>query len=87
MLFAPEIGLSTYLLLSALGALVVAAIGVPLWLAWRIRGAARQQCSSCRAPLPRWRMPRTWHQALHGGWTCAACGRELDRQGLPRTPR
>ena len=31
------------------------------------------------------RLPRTRHEALWGGWTCRGCGNELDRHGNLRT--
>lgn len=38
-------------------------------------------CPRCKTPLPRLRKPQTWRQSLWGGWTCAACGAEVDKWG------
>lgn len=43
-------------------------------------------CPSCKAPAPKVRTPRSLQQALWGGWTCSACGAEVDKWGreIPR---
>ncbi len=46
----------------------------------RTWGKARA-CPECRSPLPRFRRPSGWGQALRGGWTCHNCGCEVDRRG------
>ena len=38
-------------------------------------------CPRCRTPLPRLRKPETLRQSLWGGWTCPACGVEVDKWG------
>jgi len=37
---------------------------------------------ACGSPIPRVRQPKSWRQALWGGWTCAKCGCEIDKWGL-----
>ena len=37
-------------------------------------------CPRCNAAMPAVRMPRTFQQAMWGGWTCA-CGCEIDKWG------
>ena len=43
-------------------------------------------CPKCAAPLPVVRVPKNFRQMMFGGWTCAACGVELDKWGrqLPK---
>jgi hypothetical protein len=48
--------------------------GVNLW------GAS---CKKCGEPMPLVRVPRSLRQTLWGGWTCAECGFELDKWGVP----
>jgi hypothetical protein len=38
-------------------------------------------CPRCKASLPRKRIPTSKRQAMWGGWTCSACGAELDKWG------
>lgn len=38
-------------------------------------------CPRCNAPLPKTRPPRSLRQRLWGGWTCPACGAEIDKWG------
>jgi hypothetical protein len=38
-------------------------------------------CPNCGAVQPKPRQPRTLKQALWGGYTCANCGCEIDRNG------
>jgi len=40
-----------------------------------------RKCPACGQPLPRYRKPASRRQALWGGWTCPACGCEVDRNG------
>ncbi len=39
---------------------------------------SRRACPDCLTPLPAFRKPKSLHQALWGGWTCATCGLEID---------
>lgn len=39
------------------------------------------RCPRCGARQPRLRLPRTERQRLWGGWTCKACGCEMDKWG------
>lgn len=38
-------------------------------------------CSECGSSQPYFRKPKTWKQALWGGYTCSNCGIELDKFG------
>jgi hypothetical protein len=38
-------------------------------------------CPRCKVALPRFRQPRSLRQELWGGWTCPACGAEVDKWG------
>lgn len=40
-------------------------------------------CIECDTPMPTFRKPASWRQAMWGGWTCAECGFELDKWGRP----
>ena len=46
----------------------------------------RPCCPACQTPAPRIRKPANRRQFLWGGWTCAHCGRELDKYGQPCEP-
>lgn len=46
---------------------------------------ARGGCPHCHTPVPRYRTPTSLKQALWGGWTCEACGTEMDRKGMELT--
>jgi len=37
------------------------------------------KCPSCDTQLPKVRKPTSLRQALWGGWTCKACGKEYDK--------
>jgi len=39
-------------------------------------------CPACGSPLPQVRQPKSFRQALWGGWTCAKCGCEMDKWSL-----
>lgn len=39
------------------------------------------KCPDCGVKLPRFRVPRSASQSLHGGCTCPSCGCEVDRHG------
>jgi hypothetical protein len=47
----------------------------------------RRKCPDCQTLLPRFRSPGGSRQALWGGWTCPACGCEVDRRGRKVEPR
>ena len=38
-------------------------------------------CPNCGQKAPTVRTPTSIHQALFGGWTCSACGFEMDKWG------
>lgn len=38
-------------------------------------------CPTCGTRQPAARTPTSFRQALLGGWTCANCGTEIDRNG------
>jgi len=38
-------------------------------------------CPECGMPVPRFRRPTSFRQAVWGGWTCSECGTEMDRYG------
>ena len=38
-------------------------------------------CPVCKNPLPFFRGPTSWKQAMWGGWTCGFCKSEVDRKG------
>ena len=42
---------------------------------------AKGGCPECGMPVPMFRNPTSLRQALWGGWTCAECGTEMDREG------
>lgn len=43
-------------------------------------------CPRCGKPVAQVRAPKTVQQALWGGWTCSACGTELDKWGSEISP-
>ncbi len=47
----------------------------------------KRRCVECNEPLPRVRFPTSVRQLLRGGWTCPACGCEMDRQGRKIEPQ
>jgi endogenous inhibitor of DNA gyrase (YacG/DUF329 family) len=42
---------------------------------------AKGGCPNCGTPVPRFRQPTSFRQAMWGGWTCAECGTEMNRRG------
>jgi hypothetical protein len=38
-------------------------------------------CPRCKTPLRQTRVPKSSHQAIWGGYTCAACRVEVDKWG------
>ncbi len=49
------------------------------------KGKAGLACPSCNEDLPQHRRPKSLRQVFLGGWTCSACGAELDRRGRLRS--
>jgi hypothetical protein len=43
-------------------------------------------CPGCDTPMPAFRWPTSFRQALRGGWTCENCGTEVDRHGMEISP-
>lgn len=43
-------------------------------------------CPRCHSPLPKQRQPTSRRQRLWGGWTCPACGVEVDKWGREILP-
>jgi hypothetical protein len=62
--------------------IAVVVVVVVLLAGWTSRAKARA-CPQCGAKLPAIRRPTSLKQMLWGGWTCAACGCEIDRKGRP----
>ena len=66
---------------------VVVAVVVVLLLA-AVNRAKALACPRCGAKVPAIRKPTSLRQLLWGGWTCSACGFEIDRKGRPNlSPR
>ena len=61
-------------------AIAVAAI-ISYGAVLRKRVNDRGGCPSCGMPVPQFRNPTSWRQAIWGGWTCSECGTEMDRFG------
>ena len=38
-------------------------------------------CPKCGQRMPTFRVPRSLHQLMWGGWTCPNCGCEMDKWG------
>jgi len=68
----------------SVGGLVVA-YGTIAKNKWGINFSA-VSCPRCCAPLPTQRHPRSRRQKLWGGWTCSACGTEVDKWGREHLP-
>jgi hypothetical protein len=47
---------------------------------WGVNFQSRH-CPHCNTPAPRIRLPKSLHQFMWGGWTCRACGIEVDKWG------
>lgn len=45
-----------------------------------------KKCPECGEPLPSFRKPVNSRQTMWGGWTCAKCGCECDRNGRKIEP-
>lgn len=65
--------------LAFLGTLLVA-IGTVTKNRWGMN-LESVNCSACGSPIPPIRQPKSFRQALWGGWTCAKCGCEMDKWG------
>ena len=39
-------------------------------------------CPKCGAKSPSLRSPKTWQEALWGGWHCKSCGCIMDKYGI-----
>lgn len=39
------------------------------------------KCSRCQTSMPSVRVPKSFRQAMWGGWTCPNCGCEIDKWG------
>jgi hypothetical protein len=66
-------------------ALAVALV-FPIVMIWVLRKlgypAGREiHCARCNATMPMFRKPNSMRQGLWGGFTCHACGAELDARG------
>jgi hypothetical protein len=42
------------------------------------------QCPACSKSMPPIRVPKDWHELMWGGWTCPACGCQMDKWGKAR---
>ncbi len=67
---------------------VLAGVGLYLMIRDTVRrrggwgvNVERVACPCCAADLPRLRRPRSFRQAMWGGYTCADCGCEVDKWG------
>lgn len=58
-------------------------IGVLMALAFKMTKEVNDRggCPICGTPVPLYRHPTSFRQALWGGWTCKECGTEMDRFG------
>jgi hypothetical protein len=61
-------------------ALVGVAIALPVVLL-AVLLSPRPPCPRCGTVPAPFRRPRSFSQAVRGGWTCAACGQPMDRRG------
>lgn len=43
--------------------------------------APRKICPKCGSPLPRFRKPSSFKEAMLGGWHCQTCNTHLNRSG------
>lgn len=41
----------------------------------------RKNCPKCQYLLPRFRNPRSFREAMLGGWHCPSCGTQVARNG------
>ena len=65
---------------------VIVAVVVVFLFAQRVREGvnARGGCPECRTPVPQFRSPTSFRQAIYGGWTCEHCGTEMNMRGARR---
>ena len=68
----------------AVGGLLVA-YGTIVKNNWGINLSA-VSCPRCHSPLPKQRQPMSRRQRWWGGWTCSACGVEVDKWGREIPP-
>lgn len=84
-----SVGLGELLILFGVCAITLVPIALVLLL---VRGTIRQTkmginleppkaCPRCGEPLPMIRAPKSFKQAMWGGWTCSKCNTELDKWG------
>ena len=64
--------------------IVYAAAGIAAAISVIVLGRRRIDCPKCGARQPTFRKPRSFRQAMLGGFTCANCGQEMDRRGKAR---
>jgi RNase P subunit RPR2 len=43
----------------------------------------RRICPKCKTPFPAIRIPKSFREAMWGGWTCAHCGLSVNKLGRP----
>ncbi|HTK25112.1 MAG TPA: hypothetical protein VL327_01015 [Pyrinomonadaceae bacterium] len=65
------------------GIITAIAIAAMLNYATRLAKQINQRggCPECGTPVPAFRKPTSFRQAVWGGWTCSNCGAEMDRHG------
>lgn len=44
-------------------------------------GSFEAECPHCQNPQPIFRKPASFKQMMFGGWTCKACGTEVNKYG------
>lgn len=62
------------------GGLVLVIFGTVRKNAWGVN-LNPVNCPRCNRPMPQIRKPKSASQAMWGGWTCEACGCEIDKWG------
>jgi hypothetical protein len=60
---------------------IFVAAAVYVYMVKKHAAANPRGCPVCDTPLPAFRRPASFQQALWGGWTCDGCSTELDRHG------
>jgi|SRR5271157_5436705 len=50
---------------------------------WGINPVGQIQCPRCGKIHGQFRIPRSFRQAMWGGWTCSHCGLEVDKWNRP----
>ena len=67
---------------------IIATIAVLMFWGAKVQREVNDRggCPNCGTPVPRFRNPTSLRQALWGGWSCAHCGTELDRNGRELLP-